>query len=148
MAFRGDAHKFYLKLRRVNHSSNSHKRLRELEEIQDIRTFYRTLDTYTLKLVYFRIIKERNGSGMIPIFITAVPWFLFLFSDKLEDILFQHGNSLWILFSLLYFFTLTSSVIIHFRERAWAVMHIEIIQDIIAERNEPGYASPTDKSHN
>jgi hypothetical protein len=31
---------------------------------------------------------------------------------------------------------LTLSVILHFREKAWAAFHMEIIQDILKERNQ------------
>ncbi|UFT98371.1 hypothetical protein KO561_14345 [Radiobacillus kanasensis] len=144
LTFRGDAHKFYLKLREVSKDTDSFKQVKELEEIQKIKDFYNTMDNPTLKLVYFRIVKERNGTGMIPVFVTAIPWFLFLFSGKLQEFLFQHGHYLWLLFGIFYILTLTASVLVHFKEKAWAVMHIEIIQDIIAERNESGDSSPTE----
>ncbi|MDL4842299.1 hypothetical protein [Aquibacillus rhizosphaerae] len=136
MSFRGDAHKFYLKLNRNRKKENSIKHIRELKEVQDIRTFYNSIDTYTLKLIYYRMIKEKSGSGIIPLFVTAVPWFLFLFSKQIQEFLFQEGSLLWILFSFIYMFTLAISVIVHFREKAWAVLHIEILLDLIGDRNE------------
>ncbi len=135
MSFRGDAHKLYLKLRSIYKKDKSLKHIKELNEIQEIRIFYKSIDTYTLKLIYYRMLKEKNGSGIVPIFVTAIPWFLFLFTQQLQDFLFQNGSLLWIIFSILYVLALTISVIIHLREKAWAALHIQIIQDIIIERN-------------
>jgi hypothetical protein len=138
VSFRGDAHKLYLKLRSMHRKNESLKHIKELEEVQEVRAFYKSIDTDTLRLVYYRMIKEKNGSGIVPIFVTAIPWFIFLFASKLQEFLFHEGSLLWLPFSIVYLLALTISVIVHFREKAWAVLHIEIIQDIIGERNEQG----------
>jgi len=145
VSFRGDAHKLYLKLRSIYKNDKSLKNINELNEIEEIRTFYKSIDTYKLKLIYYRMLKEKNGSGVIPVFVTAVPWFLFIFTKQLQAFLFKDGILLWILFSFFYMFTLTISVIVHFGEKAWAALHIEIIQDIIAERNEKDFSTPRKK---
>ncbi|WP_068672211.1 hypothetical protein [Oceanobacillus sp. Castelsardo] len=130
---RGDAHKIYYHIRKTPHQIREIKYLKEIEEI---RTFYQSVETDVLKLIHYRMIKEKNGSGMIPIFVTAIPWLLFLFSTHLEDFLFKDGSMLWLFFSFIYLLFLAISVILHFRESAWAATHIEIIQDIIKDRNE------------
>lgn len=135
VTFRGDAHKLYLKLRRIHKKENSLEYSKELQEVGEIQSFYESIDTYTLKLIYYRIIKEKSGSGIVPIFVTAVPWFLFLFTKQLQELLFQEGRYLWVFFSFIYVSVLLISVIVHLRERAWAALHIEIIQTIIQERN-------------
>lgn len=129
--FRGDAHKIYHRLK------NNPERISDfdfLKEIQEIRNFYQSLDCDVLKLIYYRMIKEKGGSGIIPIFVAAIPWLLFLFSSKLEELLFINGSLNWIVFCCIYLVLLTISLILHFREKAWAAFHIEIIQDIIEER--------------
>jgi hypothetical protein len=131
---RGDAHKLYLKVRSV-YMHNKSVNIKELEEIQEIRNFYSLINSDKLKSIYYRMVKEKNGSGIVPILVTAIPWFFFLFSKQLHSFLFQHGILPWIIFSVFYLVTLTLSVIIHFREKAWAALHIEIIQDILSERN-------------
>jgi hypothetical protein len=132
---RGDAHKIYFQLRKTPHLIRETKYVKEMEEI---RTFYKSLETDVLKLIHYRMIKEKNGSGMIPIFVTAIPWLLFLFSTHLEDFLFKDGSILWLFFGFIYLLCLAISVILHFRESAWAATHIKIIQDIIQERIEKG----------
>lgn len=134
LTFRGDAHKLYLKLKHFDKKGEALNKTKELDEIQEIRTFYKPLDTHTLKLVYYRMMKEKSGSGIVPIFVTAIPWFIFLFASKLQEFLFHEGSLLWLPFSIIYLILLAISVIIHFREKAWATVHIEIIQDIIKER--------------
>lgn len=108
--------------------------VRELLEIEEIRAFYQTIETATLQLIYYRMTKEKQGSGIIPIFVTSIPWFFFLFSKQLQEFLFKEGSFLFLLFGIFYMVTLTISVIVHFRENAWAAVHIEIIQDIVKER--------------
>ncbi|SHG61700.1 hypothetical protein [Ornithinibacillus halophilus] len=132
-SFRGDAHKLYLHLRNAQGNVNDIKFIRETNEI---RTFYQTLDTDTLRLIYYRTMKEKNGSGIIPIFATAIPWLLFLLANPLEEFLFSDGNLKWIIFIIIYLIILTISLLFHFKERAWAVLHAEIIQDIIVERKD------------
>nr|WP_239454238.1 hypothetical protein [Bacillus suaedaesalsae] len=131
MSFRGDAHKLYKKLLRLNTSRKPLKQQKELVEIQEIISFYESNETAILKLIYFRMIKEKQASGIIPIFVTSVPWFFFLFSKQLQEFLFREGSLHFLLFGFFYIVTLTVSVILHFREKAWASVHVEILQDII-----------------
>ncbi|MGS2778166.1 hypothetical protein ACVBAX_12385 [Robertmurraya sp. GLU-23] len=134
MSFRGDAHKLYMKLIKVYKHDKPLGQVRELLEIEEIRAFYQTIETATLQLIYYRMTKEKQGSGIIPIFVTSIPWFFFLFSKQLQEFLFKEGSFLFLLFGIFYMVTLTISVIVHFRENAWAAVHIEIIQDIVKER--------------
>ncbi|MEH7222350.1 hypothetical protein V7112_00950 [Bacillus sp. JJ1566] len=137
-SFRGDAHKIYLKLKSNARKDRSFKHVKEMEEVRKIQRFYQGIDSPTLKIIYYRMLKEQNGSGIIPILITAIPWFLFLFSNQLQKFLFGRGYLYLILFTILYFFLLFFTVILHFREKAWASFHLEIICDILEERKEAG----------
>ncbi|MCF3942962.1 hypothetical protein [Oceanobacillus alkalisoli] len=110
------------------------KKSRYLQETHAIKVFYETLDKETLQLIYYQIAKEKNGTGIIPILATAIPWLLFLFANPLENFLFHDGSSNWMIFAFLYLVLLSISLILHFKEKAWAVVHVEIIQDILAER--------------
>ncbi len=127
---RGDAHKLYIELKK-EHQIETNKKL---EEVSEIKAFYETLDSSTLRLIYYRMIKEQSGSGMIPIFVTSIPWLLFLFSDIVQDYLFQHGSIYLVIFITVYLSLLTLSAISHFRERAWAALHIEIITDVLNDK--------------
>ena len=136
MSFRGDAHKLYLKLNSIYNKDDSINHVQELQEVQGIRAFYQKIDTDSLRLVYYRMIKEKNGSGIIPLYVSSIPWFIILFSNKIQDFLFRDGGLLWVPFCIIYLLILTISILIHFREKAWASLHIEIIQDIIGERHD------------
>lgn len=134
---RGDAHKIYLKLRDASDGKQPLQQTANLNEIAEIKQLYETIDSKTLKLIFYRMIKEKNGSGIVPIFVSSIPWFLFMFSTQIQEFLFQEGRFLWLfIFCFVYFSVLIMSVILHFRERAWAAAHIEIIQDILAVRND------------
>lgn len=133
---KGDAHKVFLRLKRTFHNGDSIKDMKEYKEIEEIQSLYRSLDSNTLQLIHYRMIKEYNGSGMIPILVSSAPWLLLLFSKQLSTYLFHEGKWLWIGFSIVYIIALAASVIIHFREKAWAAFHMEIIQDILKERKD------------
>lgn len=133
-SLRGDAHKFYLRLRKKKVNQQSIEQCKELAEIEEIQTFYEEIDSRTLNNIQYRMVKEKNGSGIIPVFISAGPWLLFIFSKQLQRFLFKEGSMLWAAFVVMYLTTLTVSVIVHFQEKAWAAVHIEIIQDILRER--------------
>ncbi|MBP1949937.1 hypothetical protein [Virgibacillus litoralis] len=130
-SFRGDAHKLFLDLKgqRDIHSN------KDLKETAEIKSFYKTLESDTLRLIYYRMVKEQNGTGIIPIFVTAIPWLLFLFSDKIQDFLFKDGILIWAIFITIYLILLTVSAFFHFKEKAWAALHIEIIKDVLGERD-------------
>lgn len=130
-SFRGDSHKIYLRLRKQKNIDS----IQELKETEEIKSFYETLDSHTLQLARYRMIKEKNGVGIIPIFVTAIPWLLFLFSSKLQKVLFKEGSMLWAGFAFVYLIALTGSVLRHFKEKAWTALHLQIIQDVLAERD-------------
>lgn len=134
ISFRGDAHKFYLKLRRAQARNQPINELKEIAEIDDVRRFYQHLDNPDLIKIRYRMLKEHHGTGMIPLLLSALPWLLFIFSKQLQSFLFGRGNYLWIGFVLLYAFVTILSIIVHYREKAWASIHIEIIQDLLKER--------------
>ncbi|WP_342580837.1 hypothetical protein [Ureibacillus sp. FSL W7-1570] len=129
--FRGDAHKIYMQLRKNRDSIRDSKYLKELYEV---RKFYESLDRDVLQLIYYRLIKEKNGSGMIPIFVSSIPFLFLIFSQHLQKILFQEGTRNWMIFIVCYITGITAALFFHFRENAWASSHIEMIKDILEER--------------
>ncbi|KQL50820.1 hypothetical protein AN964_24695 [Heyndrickxia shackletonii] len=128
-SLRGDAHKVYLQLKQ-----SGVKQVKFLTEIKEIKDFYESIDSNTLTLIYYRMIKERNASGIIPLFVSSIPWLLFLFATQLEKFLFQDGSKLWAIFGIIYLLILIVSVLLHFREKAWAAFHLAIIEDILKVR--------------
>lgn len=136
-SFRGDAHKIYLKLKRALNKEQSFQSVKEIGQIEQIQNFYMSIDSPTLKKIYVCMIKEKNGSGLIPILVSSGPWLLLLFAEQLQKFLFKNGSGLWIFFVFAYIFILTISVILHFHEKSWASVHTEIIQEILQERKEP-----------
>lgn len=131
--FRGDAHKIYRRLRKSPQTIGQSKYLKELKEV---REFYESIESDVLKLIFYRLIKEKNGSGMIPIYVSSIPFLFLFFSQHLDKILFADGSRNWLIFILIYVIGITFSLFLHFREKAWASCHIEIIQDILVSRKD------------
>ncbi|MED3661214.1 hypothetical protein NST62_00850 [Ureibacillus sp. FSL K6-8385] len=129
--FRGDAHKIYMQLKKNRDAIHESKYLKELKEV---REFYESLESDVLQLVYYRLVKEKNGSGMIPIFVSSVPFLFLIFSRQLQEILLGDGSRNWLIFVVLYIMGITAALFFHFRENAWASSHLEMIKDILEER--------------
>ncbi|WP_209124527.1 hypothetical protein [Alkalihalobacillus sp. BA299] len=131
--FRGDAHKFYKKIKNIIAKKQTIHNLSEINEINTIQTFYETLPLNELKLIHYRMIKEQNGSGMIPVLISILPWLGLIFSKQIQKVA---DNNIYFIFLFLTFFTLFALIFIllHYREKAWASLHIEIIKDIMEFR--------------
>ena len=87
--FRGDAHKIYMQLKENRDAIHESKYLKELYEV---RKFYESLESDVLQLVYYRLVKEKNGSGMIPIFVSSIPFLFLIFSQHLQKILLRGRN--------------------------------------------------------
>ncbi|MUV38257.1 hypothetical protein JNUCC1_02093 [Lentibacillus sp. JNUCC-1] len=136
--FRGDAHKVYLQLKKETDPAKHH----DLKETASIKAFYESIDSETLRLIHYRMIKEQNGLGIIPIYVTSIPWLLFLFSNKIEEVLFTNGNILWLIFVIIYLVLLTAFAFFHFKEKAWAAFHIEMIKDVLASREDRAQTKP------
>ncbi|MFC4620022.1 hypothetical protein ACFO4N_15015 [Camelliibacillus cellulosilyticus] len=124
--FRGDAHKFYLKIRETVMKGKAVTSLPEIKEIESIDQFYRQLNREALTMIRYRMLKEKDGNGMIPILISALPWLGFLLSKQLQTLLMKNGFYV-LTFLILYTVVTTISVIIHYKEKAWAAIHIAMI---------------------
>ncbi len=131
--FRGDAHKIYCHLKKNPDNIPNSKYLKEMKEVRD---FYQSIASDILKLIFYRLIKEKNGSGMIPVYVSSIPFLFLIFSNSLQKHLFAQGNRYWLIFIVIYLGGITFSLFLHFREKAWAASHIEIIQDILTERKD------------
>jgi hypothetical protein len=131
--FRGDAHRFFLKIRRAKSTNAEIGKVSEIEKLTEIVSFYRTLDSSELQIIKYQMFKEQQGSGSIPLIVTTVPWLLFIFSKQLVAFLFAN-HRLWIPFVFIYIVLLFLGVYLHFHERAWAKVHVEIIEDILSDR--------------
>lgn len=79
--FRGDAHKIYIHLKK---NRNAIKQSKYLKELHEAREFYESLESDVLQLIYYRLVKEQNGSGMIPIFVSSIPFLFLIFSQQLQ----------------------------------------------------------------
>ncbi|GAE24383.1 hypothetical protein JCM9140_301 [Halalkalibacter wakoensis JCM 9140] len=136
VSFRGDAHKFYLKIKNKVGKGLEPEQVKELQELKEIRHFYKSIDTDTLGNIHFWILKEKNGSGLIPILVTAVPWVLFIFGNQVQEFFENDQGYLWLVFVFIYLIAVTISVSIHFREQSWATVHSRIIEDLLKKRQE------------
>lgn len=136
LSFRGDAHKLYLKLKHAKDKKAPLSTLKEINEIQQLQAFYQEMSNEELNHIKYRMIKEKNGTGIIPILLTTVPWLLFIFSKKIQSLLVDNEKGWWIIFMVVYLIVMVTSIIIHFREKAWSSTHLSIIEDVLQERKE------------
>lgn len=86
--------KFYLQLKQSSNKGQSFHSIKALREVEKIQKFYASIDSDTLKKIYFCMIKEKNGSEIITILVSSAPWLLLLFSKQLQEFLFKDGSLL------------------------------------------------------
>lgn len=135
LSTRGDAHKIYKKVRLAKKEKRPLKSLKELKELYNIQTFYEQIETDELVLIKYQMEKEKNGSGMLPILVSSLPWIFFIFSKQLQDWLLNQDSYLYLgLFVFMYISFILFSVVIHFREKAWASVHTKILTNVIDSR--------------
>lgn len=101
-SFKGDAHRFYLKLRKEIENGREVRELKEMREIKRIEKFYETFDNRTLETIRMRMVKEKSGNGIIPLLISGLPWLGFLLSDQLQSILKKTGLYVALFFIFIY----------------------------------------------
>ncbi|OLO25088.1 hypothetical protein BTR23_25595, partial [Alkalihalophilus pseudofirmus] len=111
------------------------KNLREIKEINNIQSFYETLPINELKMIQYRMIKEQNGSGMFPILISILPWLGLIFSKQIQKIAEKNIYFIYIFLTLFTCFALIF-ILLHYREKAWASLHTEVLKDIIENRQQ------------
>ncbi|HET7658474.1 MAG TPA: hypothetical protein VFK37_09295, partial [Bacillales bacterium] len=133
ISLRGDGHKLYLKLKRKVGCSESVEEMKEMAEMTEMEQFYRSLKIEILEKIRLRMIKEKNGNGIIPVLVTSLPWLAFIFSKELRDLLSRNAHFLfW--FLIVYTALISFGTIIHYREKAWAAVHLEMINGIIKDK--------------
>ena len=132
-SFRGDGHKLYLKLKRNHNKQQSINELEEIAELVEMEQFYRELKREDLEKIRLGMIKEQKGNGMIPLLVSSLPWLAFIFSRELRSLL---NRSPHLLFSFLFLYTvlIIFGTLIHYREKAWAAVHVEMIDLILKEK--------------
>ncbi|WP_096199139.1 hypothetical protein [Bacillus sp. FJAT-45350] len=132
---RGDVHRIYLKIRRAVHKKEPIAKLKMMHEIDNIKDFYNTLSEDELRLIRYRFIKEKNGAGTIPILVSTIPWLGLIFSKQIQG--FAEKNLHIIILALLIYTSITiASILVHYREQAWASVHHEIIENLLQEYSE------------
>lgn len=133
LSFRGDGHKLYLKLKQKHNQHQSIQDLKEIAEIDEMEQFYRQFKMRDLEKVRLRMIKEQNGNGLIPLLVSSLPWLAFIFSKELRSLLSRSAHLLfW--FLVIYTTLIIFGTIIHYREKAWAALHLEMINGILKEK--------------
>lgn len=132
-SLRGDVHKLYLKLKKTFRRHHSVEDMKELIEIGEIEQFYRNLKVSELTKIRYRMLKEKDGNGIIPLLVSALPWLAFIFTKQLNAVL-NKSIHLLLWFLIAYTFLTAFSLAIHYREKAWATVHIEIINDLLKEK--------------
>ena len=136
-SLRGDAHKFYLKVKKIVKSNLPLNYLEEIREINEIHSFYQKLNSNDLIKIKYRMEKEKNGSGILPVLVSSLPWLLFIFSKQLQSWLLKDDSFILLWgFIFIYVLFITLSIIIHYREKSWTSLHINILEDILKDRHD------------
>lgn len=134
LLLRGDAHRFYVKIKQAKERNQNIHELREMKEMEQIVQTYQRMSRQELKKIRYRLEKETQGNGMIPVLVSSLPWLLFIFSKQFHSWMAKTGGDyFWMILFLLFTVIIVFSIILHYRERAWAGVHIVILDDLLED---------------
>lgn len=125
--FAGDAHRFYRRLRQ-RYPSGAIGGVKELDHLRQIRQFYDAMDAGDRRLLHAWLKKERQGIGMIPLALTSIIWFSFMFGKQIEKTVTDGWPFGWIGLLGIWVTVVLTAVYVHFREQAWTELHISLIE--------------------
>lgn len=132
---RGDVDRFYQALRR-EHPTPPSEPIRRLDHVREIAAYYGKLSQEERLHLLAWAKKEESGIGIIPLALSAIPFFGLIISARLQDALSQlpiwQVFLVWILFGSLVLF----GFYIHQRQKAYTMLHIVLLEQAIKQEEQ------------
>lgn len=146
---RGDVDRFFRALRR-DHPTPPTGPLPCLDHVRTIAQYYGGLSQQERLLLLAWAKKEESGIGMIPLALSAVPFFGLLVASRLEEPL--RRVPLWATFALwgLASLLLVAGYYMHQRQKAYTMLHIVLLEQAIKRgeaQPEQAASLPYDRQH-
>lgn len=128
--WRGDVHRFYRALRQ-DHPSPPPGPCRRLDHVREIAAYYEQMTQTERLLLLAWAKKEESGIGVIPLALSAVPFFGLLLGSRVQEPLstvsIWYVYVLWVVFGLL----LVGGLYLHQRQKAYTMLHVVLLEQAI-----------------
>ncbi|MBP2018470.1 hypothetical protein J2Z79_001881 [Symbiobacterium terraclitae] len=132
---RGDVDRFYRALRQ-EYPDPPPGPVQRLDHVREIATYYARLTQEERHLMLAWAKKEESGIGMIPLALSAIPFFGLIVSSRLQELFNQLPIWQIFLFWLLFATFVLLGFYIHQRQKAYTALHIALLEQAIkAEEN-------------
>ncbi|MEW8978731.1 MAG: hypothetical protein AB2385_10025 [Symbiobacterium sp.] len=131
---RGDVDRFYRALRR-EYPDPPPGPVKRLDHVREIASYYAGLTQEERYLMLAWARKEENGIGMIPLALSAIPFFGLIVSSRLQELLSQVPIWQIFLFWLLFASLVLLSFYVHQSQKAYTALHITLLEQLIEQEN-------------
>ncbi|MBY6277195.1 hypothetical protein [Symbiobacterium thermophilum] len=144
---RGDVDRFYRAIRR-EHPEPPPGPIRHLDHVRTIADYYARLSQQERLLMLAWARKEESGIGIIPLALSAIPFFGLIVSARLQEVL--NRLPIWQVFVtwLLFGSLVLLGFYVHQSQKAWTALHITLLEQAIAAaeaaQSEPAQAGAPD----
>lgn len=129
---RGDVDRFYRAVRR-DHPQPPPGPIRHLDHIRPIADYYARLTQQERLLMLAWARKEESGIGIIPLALSAIPFFGLIVSARLQEVLSRlpiwQVFATWVLFGSL----VVLGFFVHQSQKAWTALHITLLEQAIRQ---------------
>lgn len=145
---RGDVDRFYRALRQ-EYPDPPPGPVQRLDHVREIAAYYARLTQEERHLMLAWAKKEESGIGMIPLALSAIPFFGLIVSSRLQELLAQLPIWQIFVFWLLFATFVLLGFYIHQRQKAYTALHIALLEQVIKaeenrQRQQPVPARPMD----
>lgn len=129
---RGDVDRFYQAIRR-EHPDPPPGPIRRLDHVRAIADYYARLSQQERLLMLAWARKEESGIGIIPLALSAIPFFGLIVSSRLQEVL--HQLPIWQIFAtwMLFGTLVLLGFYIHQRQKAYTTLHIALLEQAIQQ---------------
>jgi len=132
---RGDVDRFYRALRR-EHPTPASGHIPRLDHVREIAAFYSRLGQEERLHLLAWAKKEESGIGIIPLALSAIPFFGLIISARLQESLSRlpiwQVFLVWLIFGSLVLF----GFYIHQRQKAYTMLHIVLLEQAIKQEEQ------------
>ena len=129
---RGDVDRFYRAIRR-DHPDPPPGPIRRLDHVRAIADYYARISQQERLLMLAWAKKEESGIGIIPLALSAIPFFGLIVSSRLQELLSQlpiwQIFAIWLLFGTL----VLLGFYIHQSQKAYTTLHIALLEQAIKQ---------------
>lgn len=138
---RGDVDRFFRALRQ-DHPTPPRGQIRHLDHVREIARYYAGISQEERLLLLAWAKKEESGIGLIPLTLSAVPFFGLLIGSRIQEPV--ASLPLWAIYGLwgIAGLVMVVGIYVHQRHKAYTMLHITLLEQAIKRGEAAAQAQP------